>query len=773
MIAPFLLLISVSAFDDARPAAWWDREVATSLDRAADRKAEWEAMLAAVPADRRPGAAYLIRYMPLRDLKSMKPDELARNIELAYRARSASAWAGEVPEEVFLDAVLPYASVTEPREPIRSEWLETYLPRVKGCKTTGEAAQVLNRALFNDTKVRYNTRRLRTDQSSRESIAQGMATCTGLSIMLVEACRSVGVPARLAGISAWPGRGGNHTWVEVWDHGWHFVGAAEPDEKGLDHAWFANEAGGAIREKPENAIFAVTYRATGDHFPLVWAPLVKMNAENVTERYRKPGVSPPKEAAGKVALAVDVLDGGHRVPAEVSIVDARTAGSMCRGMSLGADVDVNRRLTAEVAPEGSVLVSARSGGRSAYAFVAPGKEPVVTLHLDRPASSASRERVEALLKDRFGTDADRRTTADTLLAHVPFEESSREAAWRAYRSSPVHEALRKEFDVRKVVTPDRTSPYLWRHVGTKPEKGWALVIAMHGGGGAPKEVNDSQWKSMFERYYRDHPEAGGYVYLALRAPNDEWNGFYDDAIVPLVERLILQFVLFGDVDPARVSILGASHGGYGAFVIGPKAPDRFAAVHASASAPTDGETMGENLRNTRFTFMVGSKDTAHGRADRCQKFEAQRRTWKERLGGFEGGFEWKDGVGHSVPDRDKVAELLKAPPRDARPDRMVWVQSDSVIRRFYWLESPEPKDGTRIEATAKGNAIDIHTSRPTPLFVWLDRPTPDAGKPVTVRLNDGPPREQTPVPSLGTYCRGIEERGDPELSAPVRLEVKP
>ena len=42
-----------------------------------------------------------------------------------------------------------------------------------------------------------------------------MATCTGLSIMLVEACRAVGIPARVAGIASWPGRGGNHTWVEV------------------------------------------------------------------------------------------------------------------------------------------------------------------------------------------------------------------------------------------------------------------------------------------------------------------------------------------------------------------------------------------------------------------------------------------------------------------------------------------------------------------------------------------------------------------------------
>ena len=54
-----------------------------------------------------------------------------------------------------------------------------------------------------------------------------------------------------------------------------------------------------------------------------------------------------------------------------------------------------------------------------------------------------------------------------------------------------------------------------------------------------------------------------------------------------------------------------------AFVIGPKMPDRFAAVHASAAAPTDGETRGENLRDLRFTDFLpnhwdGTRDTNTG-----------------------------------------------------------------------------------------------------------------------------------------------------------------
>ena len=49
-------------------------------------------------------------------------------------------------------------------------------------------------------------------------LVYGYASCTGCSILLVNALRAVGVPARLAGTAAWwqdPSQG-NHNWVEVW-----------------------------------------------------------------------------------------------------------------------------------------------------------------------------------------------------------------------------------------------------------------------------------------------------------------------------------------------------------------------------------------------------------------------------------------------------------------------------------------------------------------------------------------------------------------------------
>ncbi len=394
--------------------------------------------------------------------------------------------------------------------------------------------------------------------------------------------------------------------------------------------------------------------------------------------------------------------------------------------------------------------------------------------VSRQAQAASAQKkdtkIEGLLADRFSGDPARQESARRALAGRPANAVGRERAWQAYKAAPAQAALRTEWEAKTVHTSDRVSPYQWRYVGTKPAAGWGLVIAMHGGGGTTKQVNDGEWNYMFSTYYRDHPESGGYVYLALRAPNDVWNGFYDDAICPLVEKLIKEFVLFAEVDPDRVYTLGASHGGYGAFVIGPKIPYRFAAVHAAASAPSDGVTMGENLRDTRFTFIVGEKDTAYGRADRCHKFEEQVEKWRAQYGGFSGKFECPIGVGHLVPDHDELAEMVKNT-RNPHPDFVVWTQSDSVLKRSYWVEASAPVNQGHVEAKIVGNVITVRAKNQARFALWLDAGMVDLKKPVTVEVEGGKPQIFHLKPNLETFCQGLEATADPRLAAPARIEV--
>ena len=266
----------------------------------------------------------------------------------------------------------------------------------------------------------------------------------------------------------------------------------------------------------------------------------------------------------------------------------------------------------------------------------------------------------------------------------------RELVWEIYLQSPLGQIRKSDFESDQVIFEQHVSPYTIKEVGQRPAAGWPLVIAMHGGGGAPQKVNDSQWKHM-QIYYKDQPDVQGYKYLALRAPNNTWNGFYDDYVYPLIENLIQQCIVFADVDPNKVFLIGYSHGGYGAFAIGPKIPYRFAAVHASAAAPTDGQTSANTLRNTRFTFMVGEKDNAYGRRERCEKFAQQLQELKGERGDiYPVEFMFKKGYGHGgLPDRDMIASMYDFN-RQAIPRELDWEMTDSVVNQFFWLSVKDP-----------------------------------------------------------------------------------
>ena len=87
----------------------------------------------------------------------------------------------------------------------------------KDLKTSGEAVQALNREFFKLVNVHYNTQRKAPNQSPKESMESGYAICTGFSIILVDTCRAVGIPARAVGGPMCANNRGNHTWIEIWD----------------------------------------------------------------------------------------------------------------------------------------------------------------------------------------------------------------------------------------------------------------------------------------------------------------------------------------------------------------------------------------------------------------------------------------------------------------------------------------------------------------------------------------------------------------------------
>ncbi len=790
LLAAWLLAPGGRAAEVAKP--WWGEGVEQALAQAGTNRGQWLEALAQVPQAQREGLEFLLANMPRPDLGTLSGAFVLENLTLAYQAAQEAPWADRIPKEVFLDDVLPYANVTEAREPWRKELRALCLPLVRGATTPGAAAQALNQKLFPLVRVKYSTRRKRPDQSPRETMASGVATCTGLSILLVDACRAVGVPARLAGTPLWVNLRGNHTWVEVWDQGWHFLGAAEPDPNGLDRGWFTQDASQALRDVPQHAIYATSFARTGLSFPLVWAPEVRwVGAVNVTDRYAHPAAGPPP---GQTRVLIRVVDRpqGQRVAARVSILEPASAAVRYAGLSRGETADLNDLLRfdlpwrhhyqVEVAHGKRVLTQdlttgtnteallviplAPAAGTASTSAVCPAPPPPLTsretARLRRALAAFFAASPERQARWRFGTRLDR-----LLDQH---EAAVRHAAWEAFQAAPSQQAGREDFDARRVRFDAYTSPYTVRAVGVRPANGWALFIALHGGGGVPKAVNDQQWRVM-QHYYRDHPEAGGYLYVALRAPNDTWNGFYDGYVYPLVDHLIRQFLLFGDVDPDKVFLMGYSHGGYGAFAIGPKMPDCFAAIHASAAAPTEGETTPVTLRHTIFTYMIGEKDTAYGRIERCRRFDQEvRRLRGDRSDIYPVTMQFVAGNGHTgLPDRDLIPEMYPAT-RDPAPRTVDWALTDNVIHDLFWLHVPAPAKREAISAQCVANRITVTTTNLTAFGLRLDSRLVDFHRPVTLVIN-GRAATRALRPRLSILCRTLAARGDPELAFTAEWEA--
>ena len=762
---------------------WWDEEITAQLKLAESNAAEIERALLETPDKYRSALSFLIENLNPKDLQSVTSELLLKNVKLAFEARAKMPWGQDIPEDIFLNDVLPYYNVDETRELWRPRMYELCRPIVADCKTPAEAAQRLNEQLFQKVGVKYSTARKRANQSPSESMEQGLASCTGLSVLLADACRSVCVPARLAGIPSWPNKRGNHTWIEVWDGGWHFTGAAEPNPKGLNHTWFQNDAALADKSSRLHSIYAVSFKKGPTTFPLVWSrdAANPVYAVNVTDRYADPEKIAAMKAAQNSVQAMFRIwnaDRTKRIVAEVSVKGPGNENEL-QGMSRNNQADMNDLLTFKLNKNSKYEVRVKHQDQESVFSFETGGSAQQLLEFSVPVRAPTKvdDRPSPVIEsaaDFFSANEEERKSwkfaDEATQAYQNNPSDFRKSIWKTYLTSPDGQRFKEDFENQRVTFNEHVSPYTVKEVGKRPKNGWPLFIAMHGGGGAPARVNDQQWKHM-QIYYKDQANVEGYKYLALRAPNNTWNGFYDEYVYPLIENLIQQFIVHGDIDANKVFIMGYSHGGYGAFAIGPKIPYRFAAVHSSAAAPTDGETSAKTLRNTRFTFMVGEKDNAYGRRERCEKFAEQIKLLKgDRDDIYPVEFLFKPGYGHGgLPDRDMISEMYGYV-RGVVPKHVTWELTDGVVKRFFWLRVNEPQEKQLVDAVITDNQIMVNATDINDLTVLLDERLIDPGKPIVIKVGERK-FESKYRPSLESFCRTLLETGDLNLAFDGEVNV--
>ena len=690
-------------------------------------------------------ARFLVEHMPAGDRGSLAAAFLGENLDLALKARDTFPWAKEVPEEIFLNDVLPYAVFDEPRDPWRADFFAKAAPLVKDARTAADAAQILNRDFFKLINTHYHTKRRRTNQSPKESIEQGKATCTGLSIILVAACRSVGIPARAVGTPLWWDGSGNHTWVEIWDGSWHFTGADEFNAKGLGHAWFIGNASKADPNHPLHAIYATSWKKDQGVFPMVWSPESReVGGVNVTARYRV------ESAAPLATIGVRFFEGDERAVIHGSLTTAA-------GFPLG---DFTTKAgTADLNDTPRIAVTPGEAHR--LRFIIDGKALETEAFTVDPKGGSIRDVRAADLHPApdFGDENAALTREDAARA-VRYAYESLLAAQRQQRAAELAE--------HTITLGDKTLKWLEKSFGDAPAGKRPLWISMHGGGEAPAQVNTQQWFNQIRLY---QPEQG--IYIAPRAPTDKWNMWHQEHIDPLFSRLIENMVALCGVDPDKVYLMGYSAGGDGVWQLAPRMADRFAAAAMMAGHPNESSLLG--LRNLPFAIFMGENDRAFDRGKLAAEKTAEIAALQQAdPGGYTHLSRIYPGLGHWMERKD--AEALPWMIRFTRnpwPRKIVWFQDDVTHDRFYWLRLPPGTAAKGMKTTAflDGRVLRIDGDVPAGTRVLLSDHLLDLDQPVGISINQGPVKEVRPVRNLHTIRAALAERLDPAATPTAEIVV--
>ncbi len=765
------LMLAVLSFGTVTRGEVSDQELEAALAKAGANRPEIAAALDRFEGSQRKAMRFLVAYMPEHDLKSLKTQFLVDNLTFAYTAWEDAPWKDAVPEEVFFNNVLPYANINERRDNWRKKFFEQFKPLVKEAKSPGEAAAILNQKVFPLLKVKYSTMRRRADQGPFETMDSGLASCTGLSVLLIDACRSIGVPARFAGTPLWSDKSGNHSWVEVWDDGWHFTGAAEPSGDKLDRVWFLGRASKAQRNHPFHAIYAVSYKKTPQPFPMVWAPESNfVSAVNVTDRYTRAAEKLP-EGWGRFMFEATVGQ-GNRCCVPVKLKD-NNGKIVFQGKTNDERFDSNDHLTAKLKLGQKYELEIGDDGQTVSKSIQADKDGrLISVDL-KPAEETSSNTIDELKSYLAAPRAKRKPIGEQNFAKTPLTKNKAETVatmLRADHLAHIRESRKGEMKDLVLTYKTHKMPFHYKVFGDKPKKGRSLYISMHGGGGAPKQVNDSQWNNQKRLY---SPKEG--VYVAPRAPTDTWNLWHQGHIDPLFTRLIENLIAFEDVDPNRVYLMGYSAGGDGVYQLAPRMADQLAAASMMAGHPNETSPIG--LRNLPFSLHVGGNDRSYKRNEIAKQWQGKLAELKKAdPKGYEHWAKVYEGKGHWLNREDAAAVPWMAKfVRTRHPQRIVWKQDDVTHQRFYWLavDASQVKGRAEIIVERQGQSFRIEKCDAEQLTIRLSDEFANLDEPIKITNGSATLFEGKAPRTVAMLHATLADRGDPAMmfSAEVVVQV--
>ena len=298
-----------------------------------------------------------------------------------------------------------------------------------------------------------------------------------------------------------------------------------------------------------------------------------------------------------------------------------------------------------------------------------------------------------------------------------------QALWTKYQQEQAQVQERKnEQTTRELHYRGKTMRYSLEKIGSRPVGGYPLYIALHGGGSAPASLNNSQWEDM-KRYYRGSVSEG--VYIAPRAVNDSWDLHSQAESYVLYDRMIENALVFDDVNPNRVYVLGFSAGGDGTYQIAPKMADRFAAANMSAGHPNSIDIT--NLFAVPFLMQVGEVDGAYNRNRVVAEYDAK---FQDLRNANPGNYVHEAFIHFSKPhnfydnDPRQTPQTVLADPAKwlSQRDRTTMQRNTNAIAWLkQYVRNPIPERVIwDLKTRADRSAVDLWDNRHGDQHYWLD-----------------------------------------------------
>ena len=180
--------------------------------------------------------------------------------------------------------------------------------------------------------------------------------------------------------------------------------------------------------------------------------------------------------------------------------------------------------------------------------------------------------------------------------------------------------------------------------GNPDPSGYCLFVCLHGGGQGAAQMNDDQWKNIIP--FENGGFKQGTIAVAPRGITNTWNLHFVQEANPAITRLVENYIIFNNVDPNRVYLMGFSAGGDGTYVLSERLPFLWAACSPQAGHPNNISTI--NLCNLPTYLAAGEKDSSFKRNQICVEY--YKRILEQNgkyLGNYIAKVEVVAGSGHS------------------------------------------------------------------------------------------------------------------------------